>query len=306
MGVSAMRDYRGRPEPHLILSQQLPHATMAASLAALESGDSLCLNADFWERGIHAPEAAPPCTAAIMTPQEHPTGGGLNILTDGPWLARTLGMCNAASASTSPNEPTVFLDVPAFWAAVWDALPAATCGRGSHTQYFGLLFRRANVGIAHVGSSADSRSSLQLDGVEMCPEPFVWEPSMPAGGQPMHVSARELHEDLDLKLEAFLSSVFAPWASNWNVRAGQACAAWLVCNDGDAFALSRPLLNFGKCGDNAGRDSWCNTVVVCDRAKSTAVEPILEVFSTSGSEPERLVYDMCIEPATRNGQVVTA
>merc|ERR1712228_653429 len=105
-----------------------------------------------------------------------------------------------------------------------------------------------------------------------------------------------LAERLEDNLQAYVTGCFLPWASAQAKDAnGESFLAWLVCNDGDAFALSRPLLAIGSAHTettNAVDEQWRSTVLVVDQAKSTPEAPALEILSLAGKEPKRLIFDI--------------
>eukprot|EP00927_Polykrikos_kofoidii_P069174 TRINITY_DN6455_c0_g1_i4.p1 TRINITY_DN6455_c0_g1~~TRINITY_DN6455_c0_g1_i4.p1 ORF type:complete len:898 (+),score=187.61 TRINITY_DN6455_c0_g1_i4:61-2694(+) len=180
-----------------------------------------------------------------------------------------------------PTKLSVLLDAQKWWPAVWSGLPAPTYGLGAHTQHFGLLFGDRN-----------TEGVLQLSGAELCPEPFVWDPYPPSekpevpdfgrGRTQETVAAidtalRSTHDEvssLAVKLEEsmhdYLKTTFGPWTH------GLPAAAWLVCNDGEAFALSKPLIE---------QAFWV-------KAKSTSAEPLVEVYRLGGPRPQRLIFDV--------------
>jgi len=168
---------------------------------------------------------------------------------------------------------------------LWEDLPEPTFGCGPHTQHFGMLFGERVDGV------------LQVRQAEICPEAFVWEPTTTSGST-AHARVTTLgmtaalEAELHRSLQCFLQETFTPWASAREAREGRLCATLLVCNDGDAYALSRPLLEFAHTATNDVAASWRRTAVVVDRAKCNRPDAALEVISLAGPEPERLLYDL--------------
>mmetsp|Transcript_68638 Transcript_68638/g.149388 ORF Transcript_68638/g.149388 Transcript_68638/m.149388 type:complete len:329 (-) Transcript_68638:86-1072(-) len=187
---------------------------------------------------------------------------------------------------SSSSEPTVMLDLVTMWTPVWKALPATSFGRGPHTQHLGVLFGQRN-----------ASGILRLDGAELLPTAFVWEPPIIEGrGRTPSLldQAAQLAASLESALRAFLAETFEPWAAQQAEasKADRNCVGWFLCNDGEAFALSKPLLELGS----SGGEPWRRLVVVADRAKSSAEDPAVEVVKLGGSKPERLLFDLNSTP----------
>jgi len=253
--------------------------------------------------------------------------GRLDLLADSQWLARELGLAAAPGAVVQANVPEVVVDVARLWPLVWASLPAPAFGCGAYTQYFGLLFAGAGacdseVAVADVDVRTDAGSGgpqrpVRLQRAELCPHPFVWQATTSASssssGDVGAVAAAAV-DDLKHHLQVFLLGSFAPWLSARH--ATEEASAWLVCNDGDSFALSSTLLAWlcsGSCstgpcehdGDAGSLEAVIpdaallapslskdgieqhprrpDVVVVVDRAKSSADEAALEVFGLRGA-----------------------
>lgn len=194
-------------------------------------------------------------------------------------------------------SPEVRISLPLLWPSLWAQLPAPLFGSGPHTQYFGLLFGDTTKEEAQAGV-------LDLTGAALCHEPFVWEPfeqhkkslgcNLP--GSSMEV-IQHLEAELVRALALFLSSTFNPWAASQEAQAegSSSLLAWLVLNDGEGYALSAPLVDFGRGvspQSTCPSGCWRSTAVVVDRAKSSMDAADLEVFSLAGAEPRRLVFDL--------------
>ncbi|CAE8621832.1 unnamed protein product [Polarella glacialis] len=108
--------------------------------------------------------------------------------------------------------------------------------------------------------------------------------------QEQRLASMEL--DLGRAMHCFLSDTFVPWAASCQEISGETRAGWLVCNDGEGFALSEPLLDFVRAGAADG-DRWRSTVLVVDRAKSTAADVAMEVLAVDERSrcPRRVLFD---------------
>jgi len=254
--------------------------------------------------------------------------GRLHLLADSQWLARELGLATAPGAVVQASVPEVVVDVARLWPLVWASLPAPAFGCGAYTQYFGLLFAGAGachseVTAADVDVRTDAESGgpqrpVRLQSAELCPHPFVWQATTSASssscGDAGAVAAAAV-DDLNHQLQAFLLGSFAPWLSARH--ATEEASAWLVCNDGDSFALSSTLLAWlcsGSCstgpcehdGDAGSLEDGIeqhprrpDVVVVVDRAKSSADEAALEVFGLPGAGKGGGIVGAALPPPRR-------
>jgi len=269
----------GGPEPARAEEQPLrpgappapspPSAELLAAAAAPAEREAPTAN------GVDVPPL--PKGEALPAP---PARGGLNLLEDGAWLAKELGM-EPSAAEAEPKRPTVIIDLERLWGAAWEQLPEPTFGCGPQTHHFGVLFGQRAEGVLHLGQA------------EVCPDPFTFSPSVPPGGSGRSGASvlelvAALEAELQQALRRYLEETFAPWAACRESREGEPCAAWLICNDGDAYALPRPLLDFAT----ATAALWRRTAVVADRAKSSRADAALEVIDLTGPQPERLLYDV--------------
>lgn len=225
-----------------------------------------------------AAAAAKPTTAI----SEEPQCLGLPLPDIGPWMATHLDFeVASAAAAQSSKALEVVLDVQAVWPKLRAELPPSKFGLGLMELRLGLFW----------GTGGDP---LKLDKVELCPQVFRWKPSSFISGGSTS-SRKQAEEHLTTLLEQqrhFLNETFVPWTNGAEVRtAGSQAVAWLVCNDGEAFALSEAMTHFGAAKAARG-DRWRRTVVVLDRAKSSASDPALEVFDLGGETPRRRLFDM--------------
>lgn len=225
------------------------------------------------------------------TAGEEATRGRLNMLTDGPWLAKELGLASAPAQGAGHEHLELLVDLPGLWRPVWASLPPSSFGCGPQEQRFGLAF-------AAPGGAAGADGPRRLVSAALCPEAFVWEPSAAVGPAPsggLQAVLDALHEDLNGKLRSFLSEKFAPWIdarlAEQDGSRGEP-AAVLVCNDGDAFALPPALLGF--LGAEGGGAPWRSIALVADRSKSSASDAALEAFALRAAPagPRRVVFDV--------------
>lgn len=241
--------------------------------------------------GIHhagATEAQPsqpaaPAQAALQFLPEQPSRKPLSLLQDGPWLAKELRL--GLLAHEADPGPMVLVDLAQLWAPIAALTPA--CRGDARRQYFGLIRgSRGSDGKLHCGSTA------------LYPKAFQWDfPDLSAEGGGFQQALDALVSDMARQLTSFLSTEFLPWATKDQATLDAPAVAWLVCNDGDGYALSEAAVDFGTAQasgeQDAGSETWRRTVVVLDRAKSSMQCPALEVFSLCGPEPKRLVFDIC-------------
>jgi len=217
----------------------------------------------------------------------------LHLVEDTPWLATQPKFQRDVSDATS-QRLAVGLDLEHIWASVHPLCPRSNFGVGPVTRQFGLLFGRR-----------DGAGVLILDACKVFPECFSWNSSSSpstgsSGGRNAHAAVMmdvvsDLAAELDDALRGFLSESFLPWAREQPPPAGTHRAAWLLCNDGEMFALSAPLLEIGlltPSDDGVGDDLWRETVVVLDRSRSTANNVLCEVVSLAGNKPQRLLFDV--------------
>eukprot|EP00747_Dinoflagellata_sp_TGD_P191626 gnl/TRDRNA2_/TRDRNA2_55257_c0_seq1.p1 gnl/TRDRNA2_/TRDRNA2_55257_c0~~gnl/TRDRNA2_/TRDRNA2_55257_c0_seq1.p1 ORF type:complete len:375 (-),score=90.69 gnl/TRDRNA2_/TRDRNA2_55257_c0_seq1:19-1143(-) len=210
--------------------------------------------------------------------------GVLNLLEDASWLAKELAATEEAAGSggtKDPTEPAVVLDLRKLWTPLWSALPEPAFG----TQRFGMVY-----------GWRDSAGLLHLDAAALCPEAFVWEPRSYSAVQNVAAAAVELQKEFEQCLRAFLAATFVSWAAEHKKLGEQAGIAWIVCNDGDAFSLAQPILEFGQTTVNSRDDGWRGTVLVVDSTKSSAQDPAVEVVALDAcgdAAPKRLVFDIC-------------
>jgi len=233
------------------------------------------------ERNRKTPAQEVPPQSAVGQPTQNRR---IDLLHDVTWVTKDSSkypVCREKAASTAPREqPTILFSLQGIWTKVFAGLPAPECGCGQHTQFFGLLFGTRDVG-----------GMLRLEEAELCPDPFVWNGSADLDSRRDLLSAMAANEEhLYQALRNFMSTRFGPWAASFQDRPG---VAWLVCNDGEAFAMSKALLEFGQL--HQAEQPWRGIVAVADRAKSTQTDAALELLSlgSSQSEPDRLVYDVC-------------
>merc|ERR1712032_1281142 len=129
---------------------------------------------------------------------------------------------------------------------------------------------------------------LGIASAEVCQEAFVWE---------ANALVDRFAEDLEQALNAFLHDTFHPWARSCMSHDGKPCVAWLVCNSGEAYSFSKPIVEFGRKQDAEGVDlafltDWKSTLIVIDSAKSSDDDVAMDVFSLKKAEPRRLVFDL--------------
>lgn len=218
-------------------------------------------------------QEAPPedaCTSQVM---------GLEDL---DWLVKEMSMATSASQHNASQEIAAVISTARVWSPIWALRPqAASLSCSRPVQHFGLIF----------GSRPES-GPLELRSTLACPEAFAWKPSetfTPCPGmRDFNATLSELTDDLDHQLQQYLDSVFLPWARQQEELDGEPLVAWVVCNDGEAFALQKPLVEFGR----SAEDRWRATVVVADRAKSSADNMAVEVMALGGPCPERLLFDI--------------
>eukprot|EP00931_Biecheleriopsis_adriatica_P023965 TRINITY_DN15028_c0_g1_i1.p1 TRINITY_DN15028_c0_g1~~TRINITY_DN15028_c0_g1_i1.p1 ORF type:complete len:496 (+),score=176.44 TRINITY_DN15028_c0_g1_i1:28-1515(+) len=191
------------------------------------------------------------------------TQGTLDLRRDGPWLARELGL---GASPQRGKVPEIILDVAAAWLPLDAQLPAASA-KGLHTQHFAVLFGARSSGALHLRASA------------LCPEAFIWKPPAQVSGSSLGERLAALESDLGLAQSRFLAETFAPWACEQQDVNGEPIAAWLVCNDGEAFSISRPLLEFGQVHKDDASARWRSLLLVVDRAKSRKKEVAFEVMN---------------------------
>merc|ERR1712238_169990 len=103
-------------------------------------------------------------------------------------------------------------------------------------------------------------------GMQLCPTVFSWEPSEESLGSVQQKTSAtaeailalttEVSAQLDSALATFLAETFKPWVTSQGQEAShEPPAAWLVVNDGEAFSLAQPLLDFGR--STSAREGWC-------------------------------------------------
>merc|ERR1712217_640580 len=142
--------------------------------------------------------------------------------------------------------------------------PESNRGNSGFVQHFGL-----------VSGCRDEEGMLRFKGAQLCPDVFTWQSDALAkhSGESLLSGIARLTEVLQNDPQSYVSGYFLPWASAQLADMDrETFIAWLVCNDGDAFSLSKPLLDIGSaCTENAGSldDKWRSTVLVVDQAKST-------------------------------------
>jgi hypothetical protein len=215
-----------------------------------------------------------------------PRQAGINILEDGAWLAEDL-MVGSQGGRANSERPTVVLHLADLWGPLWGELPVPQFGCGQHTQYFGLIF-----------GQTDDKGIVRLQRAALCPESFVWEvPAVGAqcsGARLSRVSGiSELTDHLCSSLCEFLEAVFLPWAFHRSNSQDDVPVAWLVCNDGESFALSQPLLDLGAMTQPTLKTQcWRRLVVIIDRAKSSAVDAAAEIMAFGQAGPERVLFDV--------------
>lgn len=211
---------------------------------------------------------------------------GINILEDGAWLAEDL-MIGSQGGRANSERPTVVLHLADLWGPLWAELPEPQFGCGQHTQYFGLIF-----------GQADKESTVRLQRAALCPESFVWEvPAVATQSSDARLSRvsgiLELTDHLCCSLREFLEAVFIPWALDQSNCQDDVPIAWLVCNDGESFALSQPLLDLGAMTQPTLKTQcWRRLVVIVDRAKSSAVDAAAEIMAFGPAGPERVLFDV--------------
>lgn len=268
-----------------------------------------------------ASAAASSCSLGVaeLPPPQEPAAAGmatsasqrrLNLLEDGPWLAHEFGLLLAGGSSApsaGSTAPSVLLDM-GVWKRLWSALPASTRGSGKYQRYFGLLYGSRETRV-------DGAASVRCSHLDLLDEVFTWEADAQlstAGGKgvaDLLALSAAMAEALDEHLEEFLRVRFEPWAAERRRAVPEAAAsaasvaaqgapqleavAWLCCNDGDAFSLPAPLLDFGSKEAAPGTESWRSMVAVVDRAKSTAADPSIELVHLAGEQaPQRLLFDI--------------
>jgi len=215
-----------------------------------------------------------------------PNQAGINIIEDGAWLAENL-MIGLEGGRASCEKPTVVLHLADFWGPLWAELPEPQFGCGKHTQFFGLIF-----------GCTDNEGVVRLQKAILCPEPFVWEaPAVTAQCNEARLSCisgiSELTNHLCCSLSDFLEAVFLPWVLSQSNSEDDAPVAWLVCNDGESFALSQPLLDLGAMAQPTSKtECWRRLVVIVDRAKSSAVDAAAEVMAFGQAGHERVLFDV--------------
>jgi len=222
-------------------------------------------------------------------------GGKLSMFDDVAWLADYLGDAAVPAGGGlvgEPGPPAIILSFPDFWTPVREAL-RAIAPSASHSQHFGVLFGEA-------GPEGALEGALRVSSAELCPTAFVWEPSVLPAAQHVGTSVTSLvgrfASDLEVALDAFLSGTFRTWATRCAADRGSNCVAWLACNNGEAYSVSKPMVDFGHtpgegCGDAAPRVEWRSTLVVIDALKSSPEDVAMDAFSLRAAEPRRLVFD---------------
>jgi len=139
---------------------------------------------------------------------------------------------------------------------------------------------------------------VRLQRAALCPESFVWEvPAVGAQCSEARLSRvsgiSELTDHLCCSLCEFLEAVFLPWAFHRSNSQDDVPVAWLVCNDGESFALSQPLLDLGAMTQPTLKTQcWRRLVVIIDRAKSSAVDAAAEIMAFGQAGPERVLFDV--------------
>lgn len=189
---------------------------------------------------------------------------GLDLFEVGPWLAQQLPK-SAANARPGHQGPEILLDE-----LLWPLLGAEvlTTVTEDYTLNFGIF----------VGAKDSRRGILRLSELRLCPQAFVWHPNQACESQ------AALQEDLCRAEDQFLSDTFLPWAEKQEA----AKVAWLLCNHGEAFSLSRALLAFGQAATTESR--WRSIAFVLDRTKGSTTEPAVEALALA--EGRRMVFDV--------------
>jgi len=285
-----LRSDRNRAAP----SQAYTFATPAACPATERKTNGLLANSEgtslMSTDGAFLPVSTDSCAIQcnLDSPKAcvPPKQVGINILEDGAWLAEDL-MIGSERGRASSERPRVVLHLADLWGPLWAELPEPQFGCGQHTQYFGLIF-----------GQTDNEGMVRLQKTALCPESFVWE--VPAvvtqrsEARLSHVSGiSELTNHLCCSLSEFLDAVFLPWAFDRGVSKDDVPVAWLVCNDGESFALSQPLLDLGAMiQPSPNTQCWRRLVVIVDRAKSSAVDAAAEVVAFGPAGPERVLFDV--------------
>lgn len=225
----------------------------------------------------------------------------LSVLHDGPALAAQLGLLVPAKAKGTEHAMTVCLPLQTLWESLRGHIPEPHLGRGPHAQHFGMLFGSREGNTSHIFRA------------KLCPTAFVWQGEVSqelaqvgSTAYPFwdHVAAAT--EQLDASLRLFLETTFLPWCEvSQQERGCDEAVGWFVCNDGEAFAVSREIFAMGSADakkHEIGSPRWQKLLVVLDRALSTSRglgrpaecrRPAVEVFQLSGGVGQRVLFDLC-------------